>query len=144
MALNRDAQTPQLSEEARTFLNEPRFGVLATINADGTPQQSTVWYELQGDEIMMNTKRGRLKDRNLRRDPRASLCVEDGDRYLTLRGSVTLIDDQAVAQPDIERLAVRYDGRAKAEEQVRDQFAREERVTIRLRLEHIHEYGLRT
>ena len=36
-------QAPQLSENARRFLNDPRFGVLATINADGTPQQSVVW-----------------------------------------------------------------------------------------------------
>jgi PPOX class probable F420-dependent enzyme len=144
MAKNQDAQSPRLSEDARAFLNEARFGVLATINAGGIPQQSTIWYELQGDEIMMNTKRGRLKDRNLRRDPRASLCFEDGYRYLALRGPVTLIDDQAVAQPDIERLAVRYHGKAKAEEQVRDQFSREARVTIRLRPERIDEYGLRT
>jgi PPOX class probable F420-dependent enzyme len=133
---------PRFSQEGRAFLSEARFGVLATINADGTPQQSTVWYELQGDEIMLNTKRGRLKDRNLRRDPRASLCIEDGYRYLAVRGSVALVDDQSVAQPDIERLAVRYDGPARAEEQMRAQFSREERVTIRLRPERIDEYGL--
>jgi PPOX class probable F420-dependent enzyme len=136
------AQTPQLSERARAFLDEPRFGVLATVNADGTPQQSVVWYELQGDEIMANTKRGRLKDRNLRRDPRAALCVEDGNHYIALRGSVTLIDDQSIAQLDIERLAVRYDGEERARGQMRNQFSREERVTIRLRPERIDEYGM--
>ncbi|HEY8687100.1 MAG TPA: PPOX class F420-dependent oxidoreductase [Chloroflexota bacterium] len=135
-------QTPQLSENARTFLNEPRFGVMATINADGTPQQSVVWYELQGDEIMLNTKGGRLKDRNLRRDPRAALCIEDGNHYVALRGPVTLNDDQTVAQSDIERLAVRYDGAEKARAQVRSQFSREARVTIRLRPERIDEYGM--
>ena len=142
MAVNRAAQAPLLSAEARKFLNEPRFGVLATINADGTPQQSVVWYELQGDEILMNTKRGRLKDRNLRRDPRAALAIEDGNHYVSLRGPVMLIDDQAVAQPDIERLAVRYDGEEKAREQMRVQFSREARVTIRLRPDRIDEYGM--
>lgn len=135
-------QTPQLSENARTFLNEPRFAVLATINADGTPQQSVVWYELQGDDIMLNTKAGRLKDRNLRRDPRAALCIEDGNHYVALRGPVTLNDDQTVAQSDIERLAVRYDGAEKARAQVRSQFSREARVTIRLRPERIDDYGM--
>jgi PPOX class probable F420-dependent enzyme len=134
--------TAQLSDKARAFLRELRFGVLATINRDGTPQQSTVWYELQGDEIMMNTRRGRLKDRNLRRDPRCSLCFEDGYRYLTIRGTVTLIDDPSIAQPDIERLAITYYGRMKAEERMRDQFSREERVTIHLRIKHVTEYGL--
>lgn len=136
-----DHPTPRLSDEARAFLGERRFAVLATINADGTPQQSTIWYELQGDEIMLNTRRGRLKDRNLRRDPRASLCCEDGYRYLALRGRVTLIDDQEVAQPDIERLAVRYDGEESAREQMR-RFSQQTRVTIRFRPDHIDEYGL--
>lgn len=131
----------RLSQAARDFLAEPRFAVLATINADGTPQQSTVWYELQGDEIMMNTKRGRLKDRNLCRDPRLSMCIEDDYRYLTIRGTVTMIDDQTIAQRDIRRLSVRYHGEQKSEEQSRDQFSREERVTLRLAVDRVDEYG---
>lgn len=66
-----------LSDKAQAFLAEKRFAVLATINKDGIPQLSTMWYELQGDEILMNTAAGRLKDRNLRRDPRVSICFED-------------------------------------------------------------------
>jgi PPOX class probable F420-dependent enzyme len=133
---------PRFSPAAQAFLREKRFGVLATINPDGSVQQSTMWYELQGDEIMMNTKRGRVKDRNLRRDPRVSLCLEEENRYLTVRGTVTLNDDPAIAQADIKRLAERYDGRESAEAQVRDQFSREHRVTIRLHVEHVVEYGL--
>jgi hypothetical protein len=90
---------------------------------------------------MMNTRRGRLKDRNLRRDPRCGLCLEDEYRYLTLRGTVTLIDDQTIAQPDIERLAIRYYGPEKAEQRMRDQFSKEERVTVRLRIDRVTEYG---
>jgi PPOX class probable F420-dependent enzyme len=130
----------QLSAEARAYLSERRFAVLATINADGTPQLTTMWYELQGDEIMMNTKANRLKDRNLRRDPRVALCVEDGYRYVTLTGTVRLIDDQATAQADIKHLATIYDGADKAEQQMRDQFSREQRVTIRLTIERVSEH----
>src|SRR5579872_5398035 len=114
-----------LSENATQFLAEPRFAVLATINRDGTPQQSTVWYELQGDEIMMNTARDRLKERNLRRDPRCSICVEDGYRYLTILGSVTLIDDPRIAQEDMRRLAIRYHGPEKGEQQMRDIYSKQ-------------------
>ena len=96
-----------LSAELRAFLAERRFAVLATINADGTPQQTVVWYELQGDEIMMNTAAGRIKDKNLRRDPRISICIEDDYRFITITGRARLIEDQATAQADIERLAVR-------------------------------------
>lgn len=54
-----------LSEAARKFLPDPRFGMLATKDADGLPQRMVVWYDLQGHEILMNTRRGRSKDRNL-------------------------------------------------------------------------------
>ena len=79
-----------LSDKARAFLAETRFAVLATINPNGTPQLTTMWYELQGDEIMMNTRVGRAKEQNLRRDPRISICVEDGYRYVTLSGTARL------------------------------------------------------
>ena len=76
--LTREGVFVQLSEDVRTFLEEARFAVLGTVNANGSPQQTVMWYELRGDIVMMNTLRGRKKDRNLLRDPRASLCVEDG------------------------------------------------------------------
>lgn len=126
-----------LSDAIRSFLEAPGFGVLATISPDGMPQQSVVWYELQGDEILFNTRRGRKKDRNLVRDSRCSLCVEDGYRYVTVSGPCRLIDDQSVAQADIERLATRYDGAESAAEQMRDQFSQEERISVRMRIEHV-------
>jgi PPOX class probable F420-dependent enzyme len=131
-----------LPDEARRFLEDVRIGILATINRDGTPQQSAIWYEIRGDEILMNTKRGRLKDRNLRRDPRCSLCVEErGDRYITIRGTVRLIEDREVAQADIRRLATRYDGAESAERQMRDQFSKEERVTVWMSIDRVKLYG---
>jgi PPOX class probable F420-dependent enzyme len=126
-----------LSAKARRFLEEHRFAVLATINADGTPQQSPVWYELQGDEIMMNTRRGRLKDRNLRRDPRCSICVEGEYDWITIRGTARLIDDPEIAQADIHHLSVINHGPEIAAQQVADQFSREERITIRLSIEDV-------
>src|SRR3989442_13097382 len=98
-----------LSPNARAFLEQRRFAVLATINKDGTPQLTTMWYLLEGDHIMMNTKAGRLKERNMRRDHRISICVEDGYSYVTISGTLEMIDDQEIAQRDIYRLAVRYD-----------------------------------
>jgi PPOX class probable F420-dependent enzyme len=128
-----------LSDKARAYLQEKRFAVLGTINPDGTPQLSTMWYELDGDEILMNTKVGRVKERNLRRDPRISICVEDGYNYLTLAGTAQLIDDQETAQADIKRLATRYHNPAKAEQMMRDQFSKQRRVTIRMTIERVIE-----
>jgi len=126
----------QLSPAVRAFLEEPRFCVFADINDDGTPHQTVLWYELQGDTILVNTAKGRVKDRNLTRDPRASFCVEDGYRYVTIVGACTLqSEDQQAAQADIKRLAVRYHGRERGEEMAASSFAKQTRETIRLRID---------
>src|SRR6266511_4316987 len=129
----------ELSEKARAFLQEKRFAVLGTINPDNTPQLSTMWYELDSDEILMNTKVGRVKERNMRRDPRISICIEDRYNYLTLAGTPLLIDDQATPQADIKRLATQYHSAEKAEQKMRDQFSKEQRVTIRMTIERVVE-----
>lgn len=130
----------KLSPAVQAFLRDVRFAVLATINADSTPHQSVVWYELQGDIIMMNTRRGRVKDRNLRRDPRASICVHDGNRYVTLKGRVEIVDDPATALSDIGKLAVRYDGEEAGRQQVRDLFSKQQRVTLIMTIERATVY----
>jgi PPOX class probable F420-dependent enzyme len=129
-----------LSEKARALLQERRFAVLGTINKDGSPQLTTMWYLLDGDVILMNTKAGRTKERNMRRDPRISVCIEDGYSYVTISGTVEMIDDPQVAQRDIYRLAVRYNGEEEARRQMEEQFSKETRVTLHLKLEHIIEH----
>jgi PPOX class probable F420-dependent enzyme len=130
-----------LSKKARAFLQELRFAVLATINQDGTPQLTTMWYLLEDDgTILMNTKVGRLKERNLRRDPRISICIEDDYNFLTINGTVYLIDDPQRTQHDIYRLSARYHGEEKARRQMQDQFSKETRVSLLLKPEHIIEY----
>lgn len=128
-----------LSEQARAFLAEKRFAVLATINKDDTPQLTTMWYLLEGDTIVMNTKVGRLKERNMRRDPRISVCFEDEYYYITISGTVEMIDDQEIAQRDIARLAIRYHGEEAGRQQAKNMFAQEQRVTLRLRCDHVVE-----
>jgi PPOX class probable F420-dependent enzyme len=131
----------KLRDDVRSFLEEKRFGVLGTINASGGPQQTVMWYVPRGDEIVMNTARGRRKDRNLLRDPRASLCVEDGYRYVTLEGTIEMNEDQAVAQADIAALATRYHGPEKAAEMVRDAFSKQERISIVLKVDRVDVHG---
>jgi len=131
----------ELREDVRSFLGEERFGVLATVNENGSAQQTVMWYELRGDTVVMNTKRGRKKDRNLVRDPRASLCIEDGFRYVTLEGAIETVDDPAIAQADIAALARRYHDSATADAMARDVFAPQERVTLLLRIDRVDVHG---
>ncbi len=129
----------ELSAKARVFLQERRFAVLATINKDGSPQLTTMWYLFEDEIILMNTKVGRVKERNMRRDPRISVCFEDGYSYLTISGIVEMIDDPQIAQHDIYRLAARYSGEETARQRVQEQFSKEQRVTLHLKCEHIIE-----
>jgi PPOX class probable F420-dependent enzyme len=126
----------QLKPDVRAFLDEKRFAVLATVDADGSPQQSVMWYQIEEDHVMMNTARGRVKDRNLRRDPRAAVCIEDGYRFVTLAGTIEMIEDQEIAQADIVSLATRYHGPEKGKAMAPD-FAKQQRVTLRLTIRHV-------
>lgn len=131
-----------LTPEVRSFLtDELRWGVLATINPDGSVQQSVMEFDFDGDQILMNTKRGRVKDRNLLADNRLSLCFEDGERYVAIRGKAELIDDPERAQADVYRLALKYQGEQGARESMERQFSREERISIVVTIDRISVYG---
>jgi PPOX class probable F420-dependent enzyme len=128
----------------RAFLDEPRFTVLATSFPDGRIQQTVIWYVLRDDQIIMNTATGRVKDRNIRANPRVSLCWEDGYRFLTIEGNVTkLIDDQQQALEDIFAIARRYSPAASDEEIDRrySNFRRELRTTIVVDIENVIAHG---
>lgn len=131
----------ELTEKVRAYLQERRFAILATINPDNTPQLTTMWYLLEDDgTITMNTKVGRTKERNMRRDPRISICIEDGYDFITINGTVEMIDDPEIAQHDIYRLSARYHGEEKAKQQMREQFSKETRVSLRLKPERVIEH----
>jgi PPOX class probable F420-dependent enzyme len=90
------------------FLDRPRFGSLATIDADGAPFAAVVWYELVGDRILVNSAEGRRWPANLRRDPRCSFMVEDRYDYVQILGRVRLDDNQEAAQAQMARMAAKY------------------------------------
>jgi general stress protein 26 len=96
-----------------------------------------MWYQLQGDRIMMNTAAGRIKEKNLKADPRISFCVEDEYDYVTLTGRAELDYDPQRTQADIKALATRYDGEETAERMMRDTFSKQARVTIYMAIEHV-------
>lgn len=130
-----------LTPAVRAFLEQPHYAVIATINESSMPHLTAIWYELQGDEVLMNTAAGRLKHRNLQRDPRLSICIVEGERYVTLYGRATLIDDRVQAQADDLQLAHRYDGPEKAKERA-PSIAAQHRISIRMTITHVHPRGI--
>ena len=131
-----------LTDDQRRFLEERHFSVLGTINQFGAPHLTVMWYLLDGDEIVFNTKAGRKKDSNLTRDPRVSLLVYDssGYKYLRIDGKVRIITDPQVTQADIHRLARRYHGDADAAERAIARFVTEERISYRLPTDRVYDY----
>lgn len=125
----------------RDFLGERRFGVLATVGTTGAPRQTVMWYLLEGDEILFNTALGRRKPEHLAREPRASLLVEDGYRYVCVSGTVRTITDRETTQADIRRLAARYEGKAGAERRMQNVFSKQDRVSYRFRITGVTEDG---
>jgi hypothetical protein len=94
------------------------------------------------DVVLLNASRGLLKERNLRRDPRMAICIEDGMRYVTLAGRAELIDDRAVQQREVEELiAPRYIGQRLGSRRW-EVIKGSDRVGIRMRVEKVHEKGL--
>jgi PPOX class probable F420-dependent enzyme len=80
--------------------------------ADGAPQTSPVWVDVDGDVVTFSTKEGRLKPKNLRRDPRIALSAVDPDnpeRQLLVRGRVTEITTDG-ADEQADQLAKKYMG----------------------------------
>ncbi|HVA87154.1 MAG TPA: PPOX class F420-dependent oxidoreductase [Candidatus Saccharimonadales bacterium] len=127
-----------LPTEVRAFLEGMRYATLATINRDGSPHQTVTWYLLDGDTVVVNSLEGRRWSNNLRRDPRLSLAVEGGLRWVSLRGTVEILDGQTQAQADIAAMARRYNENGTAEQDIEQSFSREQRVSFRLRPSAIH------
>ena len=132
----------KLSERELEFLNEIRFGVLATLNADGAPQQTVMWYlPVDGDTILMNTKKGRVKDKNLERDGRASLCVEDGQRYVSMRGTIVVDNDPENGQETMRSVTTRYVGEEEAERQMNEMYSKQHRIALTLKIDSVDTHG---
>jgi PPOX class probable F420-dependent enzyme len=128
----------------RAFLEEPHHAVMATINASGMPQLTVMWYALHPTEdvILLNGSHGTLKVKNLQRDSRMALCVEDGPRYVTLEGTADLVADRGEQERDVnEQIAPRYIGRRRGSRRW-EAIEGSDRIGIRMRIVRVHARGL--
>ena len=131
-----------LTQAQRRFLEEKRFAVVGTKNADGSPHLAVMWYLLEGDDIVVNSARGRIKDRNVAADPRMTVLVADGYRWIRIDGQAKIEHDQAIARADIRRLAARYyEDERKVEEAMKNNFSKQHRITYRLPIRRVASEG---
>ncbi len=94
------------------LFQKPCFANLATLMPDGRPQVTPVWCDYDGTYVVVNTAKGRQKDRNMRRDKRVALSIMDlrnPYRYLEIRGTVAEITEEG-ASAHIDKMAKKYLG----------------------------------
>jgi PPOX class probable F420-dependent enzyme len=125
-----------LTDEQARLLEEPNVATVGTVNPDGSPQLTIVWIDWDGEHVLFNTAAGRVKPRNLERDPRVSVLVADradAYRWVAVRGLAELTSDGA--DEHIDKLARKYTGAGW------QPTSGERRLLVRVRPERVSAYG---
>ena len=102
-----------IPDNFRDLFQKKTFAQLATLMPDGSPQVTPVWCEFDGTYVVINSAKGRTKDRNMRRNPNVALSVQDPEnpyRHLSLKGKVVEITENG-ADAHIDKLAKKYTGK---------------------------------
>jgi len=102
----------QVPDAFLDLFHKKSFAHLATLMPDGTPQVTPVWCDFDGTHVLINSAKGRQKDKNVRGKPQVALSIQDPDnpyRYLEVRGRVVSVTEEG-ADAHIDRLAKRYMG----------------------------------
>jgi PPOX class probable F420-dependent enzyme len=136
---NKENRMAKLNDSQLKFLEQPFVGIATTLRKDGSPHNTVVWVDVEDGVPAFNTALGRVKPKNLERDPRVALTVvdpSDSYKWLAIDGRAELTTDGA--DPQIDKLAKKYLGK--------DEYpwrkAEETRVKVRIQPEHITAYGL--
>ncbi|PJM96892.1 PPOX class F420-dependent oxidoreductase [Streptomyces sp. CB01373] len=107
-------------EEWRAFVSYgTRTGKLSTVRADGSPHVAPIWFLLDGDDVVFNTGKETVKGRNLARDDRVALCVDDERppfTFVVLQGRARLSEDLDELRQWATRIGSRYTGEDRGEE----------------------------
>lgn len=128
-----------IPEQFRDLLSKKAFAHLATLMPDGSPQVTPVWFDYDGSHIRINSAKGRVKDRNMRRNGRVALAIQDPEnpyRYLAVRGRVEEITETG-ADTHIDSLAKKYLG----QDRYPHRQPGEVRVIYRIRPERVSSMG---
>ena len=130
---------PAIPEKYLDLLKKKAFAQLATLMPDGSPHVAPVWCDYDGKNILINTAKGRVKDRNMRRDPRVGLDILDPDnpyRHLSIRGRVVDMTEKG-ADEHIDKMAKKYIG----QDRYPNRAPGEVRVLCKIEPEHLHTMG---
>ena len=100
----------KIPEAFKDLFAKVAYANLATVMPDGSPQVTPVWFDYDGECLRINSAKGRIKDKNMRRNKRVAVSIQDPDnayRYLAVRGNVEEITEEG-ADAHIGSLAKKY------------------------------------
>jgi PPOX class probable F420-dependent enzyme len=121
------------------LLTKPAFANLATLNPDGSPQVTPVWVDFDGSHVIVNTARGRVKAKNLAREPRVALSIADPAnpyRYLGIQGRVVEMTENG-GDAHIDKMAKKYLGK----DSYPGRKAGEVRIVVKIEPDKVHTNG---
>ena len=128
-----------IPEKYADLFQKKSFAQLATLMPDGSPHVAPVWVDYDGSNIVINSAKGRVKDKNMRRDPRVGIDILDPDnpyRHLSVRGKVVDITESGADQ-HIDKLAKKYIG----QDRYPYRGPGEVRVIYKIEPQHVHVMG---
>ena len=102
----------QIPDSFLDLFTKPAFAHLATVMPDGSPQVTPIWIDYDGQHVLINSAKGRVKNRNMQQRAQVALTITDPDnpyRYLMIRGHVAEITEEGGDQ-HLDQLALRYLG----------------------------------
>lgn len=126
----------KFDDQVQSFLKGKHFAKLATLMKDGRPQVTPIWYVYENGKLLVNTTKDRVKYRNVRRDPRVCLLVDDGYPYVSIWGKARVATERD-PKKDIETLAIRYQGEEEGRKAARERFWKQDRVSLEIVPERI-------
>ena len=124
---------PLTSEQLAEITKPAVLGIITTVNPDGSPQATPIWYDYDGESFNVTAFASRVKVRNIRRNPRVSLVVVDTVSYggpLIVNGTAELVEEGA--HEATQRMGIRYQGEQRGRESAA-RMAGQPRVIIRIK-----------
>ena len=128
-----------LNDKQAQLLLDKNFASIATVNADGSPHVTPVWVDWDGEAVLVNTLRGRVKERNITRHPRVEVLVynlENPYQYVRVSGHAELVEESA--EEHIDTLTKKYLG----EDRYPWRASGDTRVIVRVRPERVSDQGI--
>jgi PPOX class probable F420-dependent enzyme len=121
----------KFEKKVEDFLKGTHFAKLATLNKDGSPQLTPVWYMYENGKLIFNTSRDRRKFFNMKRDDRVAFLIDEGYPYVAIWGTAREAKERDPYK-DIETLAIAYHGEEKGRKSAREIYHKQKRVSFEI------------